>query len=98
MNREQKRLMARQGQDPDGEAAPSRKATPPARRPPKRDPFSPGQFLRDVRSELRQVAWPNRSEVINYTTVTAATLVLLIALIFVLNYAFGKGVFWLLST
>ncbi|MGH9096127.1 MAG: preprotein translocase subunit SecE [Acidimicrobiales bacterium] len=97
MNREQKRLMQRQGQDPDGESAPPRKAAPP-RRPVKRDPFRPGQFLREVRSELHQVAWPNRSEVINYTTVTAATLVALIVLIFLLNYAFSKGVFWLFNT
>jgi len=44
------------------------------------------------------VAWPNRSEVINYTTVTAATLLALIVLIFLLNYAFSKGVFWLFNT
>ena len=86
--------MQRQGQDPDGETAPKRSATP-ARRPPKRQPFRPGQFLREVRSELRQVAWPNRSEVINYTTVTLVTLLSLMVLIFVLNYAFAKGVLWL---
>jgi preprotein translocase subunit SecE len=87
-------MMQRQGQDPDGEAAPTRTATP-ARKPPKREPFRIGQFLREVRSELRQVAWPNRSEVVNYTTVTLVTLISLMALIFVLNYAFAKGVFWL---
>ena len=97
MNREQKRMMQKQGQDPEGEAPPKRTAAPP-RRPPKREPFRPGQFLREVRSELHQVAWPNRSEVINYTTVTAATLVALIVLIFLLNYAFSKGVFWLFNT
>jgi preprotein translocase subunit SecE len=64
----------------------------------KRQPFRPGQFFREVRSELRQVAWPNRAEVINYTVVTLATLLLLIGLIFVLNYAFSKGVFWLFKT
>jgi preprotein translocase subunit SecE len=89
-------MMQRQGQDPDGEAAPRRNAPPP-RRPAQRDPFRPGQFFRDVRSELRQVAWPNRSEVVNYTTVTFATLVALIVLIFILNYAFSKGIFWLFN-
>jgi len=64
----------------------------------KRHPFRVGQFFREVRSELRQVAWPNRAEVINYTVVTLATLLLLIGLIFVLNYAFAKGVFWLFKT
>ena len=85
--------MQRQGQDPDGETAPAR--TAPARKPAKREPFRIGQFLREVRSELRQVAWPNRAEVINYTTVTLFTLLSLMALIFVLNYAFAKGVLWL---
>ena len=93
MNREQKRQMQRQGQDPEGETAPTR--TAPARKPVKREPFRIGQFLREVRSELRQVAWPNRAEVINYTTVTLVTLLSLMVLIFVLNYAFAKGVLWL---
>jgi preprotein translocase subunit SecE len=90
-------MAQRQGQDPDGEAAPRRTAPAP-RRPPKREPFRPGQFLREVRSELRQVAWPNRSEVINYTTVTLVTLLSLMVLIFILNYAFAKGILWLFKT
>jgi preprotein translocase subunit SecE len=94
VNREQKRQMQRQGQDPEGETAPTRTATP-ARKPVKRESFRIGQFLREVRSELRQVAWPNRSEVINYTTVTLVTLLSLMALIFILNLAFAKGVLWL---
>ena len=94
MNREQKRQMQRDGQDPEGEAAPTRTATP-ARKPVKRAPFRIGQFLREVRSELRQVAWPNRSEVINYTTVTLVTLLSLMTFIFILNLAFAKGVLWL---
>ena len=97
MNREQKRQMQRQGQDPEGETAPARTATP-ARKPAKREPFRIGQFLREVRSELRQVAWPNRSEVINYTTVTLVTLLSLMVLIFILNYAFAKGILWLFKT
>jgi preprotein translocase subunit SecE len=97
VNREQKRMMQKQGQDPDGEAAPKRTAAP-RRPPPKREPFRPSQFFREVRSELRQVAWPNRSEVINYTTVTLVTLLSLMVLIFILNYAFAKGVLWLFKT
>ena len=75
MNREQKRMMQRQGQDPEGDGH-RRRTECDARHgaPPKREPFRPGQFLREVRSELRQVAWPNRSEVVNYTTVTLVTL------------------------
>ncbi len=97
MNRETKRMLQRQGHDVEGTAPPRRTAQPP-RRPPRREPFRVGQFVREVRSELRQVAWPNRAEVVNYTTVTFATLVALIILIFLLNYAFSKGVFWLFTT
>ena len=97
MNRETKRMMQRQGQDPEGEAPP-RRAQQPARRPTKREPFSPRRFSHEVRQELRQVAWPSRAEVINYTTVTLATLVLLIVLIFLLNFGFSKAIFWLFAS
>jgi preprotein translocase subunit SecE len=87
-------MMQRQGQDPEGESTSTRTAAP-ARKPVKREPFRIGQFFREVRSELRQVAWPNRAEVINYTTVTLFTLLSLMMFIFILNYAFAKGVLWL---
>ena len=55
------------------------------------------EFGREVRSELRQVAWPTRSEVANSATVVLLVLVLLVAVIFGLNYAFSHGVLDLLS-
>lgn len=108
MNRETKRRLQRQGEpEPDGAPVEPRESTITTRRLPK-DRFeerparegaagsrSPVQFLREVRDELRQVAWPTRSEMVNYTTVVFTTLVIMIALIFVLNYAFGKGVLFL---
>ena len=97
MNREQKRQLQRQGQDPEGLAPPRRTARLPAVRPSGSRSVS-GQFLREVRSELRQVAWPNRAEVINYTTVTLVTLISLMILIFLLNYAFANGVLWLFNS
>ena len=91
MNRETKRMMQRQGQmEADGSPSP-RRQPPPQKRPAKQR-TSPAQFVREVRDELRQVAWPNRAEMINYTTVVFTTLVLMISLIFVLNFAFGKAV------
>jgi preprotein translocase subunit SecE len=62
---------------------------------PARQRTSPAQFAREVRDELRQVAWPTRAEMINYTTVVFFTLVLMISLIFLLNYVFGKAVFFM---
>jgi preprotein translocase subunit SecE len=44
-----------------------------------------------VRVELRKVAWPTRAETVNYSTVVLLSLVVLIALIFILDYAFGKA-------
>jgi preprotein translocase SecE subunit len=56
------------------------------------------EFFREIRSELRQVAWPTRTEVANSATVVFIVLVLLVCLIFVLNYLFSHGVLRLLST
>ena len=61
----------------------------------KRSRPNPARFFREVRNELRQVAWPTRAELINYTTVVLTVLVIMIALIFALNYGFGKLVLWL---
>jgi preprotein translocase subunit SecE len=33
------------------------------------------KYLREVRSELRKVAWPNRKELITYTIVVVVTVV-----------------------
>ena len=56
---------------------------------------SPGTFVREIRDEMRQVAWPSRAEMLNYTAVVLTTLVLMISLIFVLNYAYGKAILFL---
>ncbi len=69
----------------------------PARREVKsaRHRTTPIQFAREIREELRQVAWPSRAEMLNYSMVVFFTLVIMIALIFLLNYAFSKGVFFM---
>ena len=48
-------------------------------------------FFREVRSELRQVAWPTRVEVVNAAAVVFVVLVLLGASIFGLNWIFSHG-------
>ncbi|MDQ3679606.1 MAG: preprotein translocase subunit SecE [Actinomycetota bacterium] len=99
MNRQTKRLMQRQGQlGEDGSpAAARRQATRPAPKPAS-ERTSPATFLREVRGELRKVAWPSRGEVVNYSTVVLFTLVVLIGLIFVLDYAFAKSVLFLFES
>jgi preprotein translocase subunit SecE len=99
VNRETKRMMQRQGQmEADGSPSTKRAAAGTATRTPRqtkggapvRRRSTPAQFAREVRDEMRQVAWPSRSELINYTSVVFVTLAIMISLIFVLNLAFGK--------
>ena len=95
VNRQTKRMMQRQGQmETDGTPAPRTAQPRPAPRPASQR-TSPAQFLREVRGELRKVAWPSRSEVVNYSSVVFITLVLLVSFIFVLNFAFAKAVIFL---
>jgi preprotein translocase subunit SecE len=94
VNRETKRMMQRQGQI-EADGSPSARRQPPAapsKRPAKQR-TSLVQFVREVRDELRQVAWPSRTEMINYTAVVLTTLVLMVVLVFALNYVFGRAVF-----
>jgi preprotein translocase subunit SecE len=112
VNRQTKRLLQRQGQlGEDGAPAPRQASTatrPPATRAPAGGRGAPSaekpsfpertsQYLREVRNELAKVAWPPRTEVVNYSTVVIITLVLLTALIFALNYLFAKGIFKLFN-
>jgi len=49
----------------------------------------PVQFVQEVRSELRKVNWPTRSEVINYSIVVLITVLILTAFIGVLDWLFA---------
>ena len=97
MNRETKRMMQRQGQvGPDGNpvATASRPNTPQQRltsRPSNAPRRSIVQALKDVRAELRKVAWPTPDEVRRYSIVVLITLAVLIALIFLLDWAFSAA-------
>jgi preprotein translocase subunit SecE len=90
-----KRQMQRQGQTgPDGAPAPSQRRQPQPRATPSQR-TKPMQFVREVRVELKKVAWPTRGEVINYSTVVLVTLILLIGLILALDYTFSKSILFL---
>lgn len=95
MNREQRRMLQKQGQlDSAGNPVATRREQ---RAPsPKEQRTSPGQYVREVRAELRKVAWPTRSEVVNYTIVVIVTVLLLTGFIFVLDFVFGELIFNLL--
>ncbi|MGH8897286.1 MAG: preprotein translocase subunit SecE [Egibacteraceae bacterium] len=62
---------------------------PPARRQRTR----PRQFLREVRGEMKRVAWPSRKEVVSYSLVVLVTVAILMAVVFVMDSVFAWLVF-----
>jgi preprotein translocase subunit SecE len=50
------------------------------------------EFLKDVRSEMRKVITPSRTEVQTTTTVVIATVFIFAAYFAVVDYVFGQGV------
>jgi preprotein translocase subunit SecE len=95
MNRQQKRMLQKQGQiGADGAPVARKRPAPQAPRPAAREERTgPVQFLREVRGELRKVAWPTRSEVVNYSIIVLFTVVVLTAYIASLDFAFGEAIF-----
>ena len=95
MNRETKRMLQRQGElGPDGEPARTRQDRPSAR-PPSQKRVGPRQYGREVKGELRKVAWPDREEVVRYSIIVLVTLVILTAFIFALDWLFSEAVFFI---
>jgi preprotein translocase subunit SecE len=85
MNRQTKRMMER---DKKREAAVRRPPVPTERR--KRT--GPRQFIREVRQELKKVAWPSRRELLSYTLVVLVSVVILTTYVFGLDFLISKGV------
>jgi preprotein translocase SecE subunit len=92
-------MLQRQGQI-EADGSPSTRRTPP--QPRSRAQAQPQtsrpsilarilEFMREVRSEWRQVAWPTRSEIFNSSLVVLVVLVALVSFIFGLNWLFSHG-------
>jgi len=89
-------MMQRQGQvGPDGSPVARREAPTRTAPRPARERIGAAEYARQVRAELRKVAWPTRAEVLNFWFVVLMALVLLTGLIFGLDYLFGKAVIFL---
>ena len=54
---------------------------------------SPLTFYRQVVAELRKVVWPTRPQVVNYFFVVLVFVLIMMAFVSGLDYAFGKAVF-----
>ena len=89
MNRQAKRMMQRQKTSPQDRVEAARQRRDVATQ---RKRTSPSQFLKEVRLELRKVAWPSREELWSYTAVVLVAVVVLTSLVFGLDLFFAKVV------
>jgi preprotein translocase subunit SecE len=91
MNREQKRLLQRQGAiGADGTPVRQQRQPPPPKQRDERT--SPKQFVHEVRGEMRKVVWPTKAEVINYSIIVFVAVVVLTAFIAGLDWLFGTAI------
>ena len=101
MNRQMKRMQERaerQGKRSGADRASAPSA--PTRRAQvteKRKRTGVRQFLKEVRQELKKVDWPNRRELISYTVVVLATLIVTTMYVAGLDFVFSKAILDLLS-
>jgi preprotein translocase subunit SecE len=58
---------------------------------------SPGEFMRQVQSEMRKVVWPTRQETVTTAIFVAVMMVLLAVFFLGVDSLFGTVVRWLLS-
>ena len=91
LNREQKRSLKRMGAL-DEQGKPTR-APAPVRRTEER--VGPAQYLREVRDEMRKVAWPKWPEVRRFSIIVLITVVLLTAFVGGVDALFGVLSGWL---
>ena len=70
LNREQKRQLRKMGAlDEEGKVQRARRAVK------KTERTGPRQYLREVRDEMRKVAWPKRPEVKRYSIIVVVTII-----------------------
>jgi preprotein translocase subunit SecE len=57
---------------------------------PKKQRVTVSQFLTEVRAEMKKVTWPTRDEVVSYTLVVLATVVIMGGLVYFADILFTK--------
>jgi len=93
MNRQTKRMMARQGTDKP--RAPEQRRQAVVAQQGRREKIGPREYFGEVKGELRKVAWPTKKEVINSTIIVLIAVVIMTSLIFGFDYVSGKFVLFL---
>jgi preprotein translocase subunit SecE len=62
-------------------------------KPAKRKRTSPNLFVRQVSGELRKVIWPTRKELVNYTVISMAFVLVMIGIVSLFDWGLSKAVF-----
>lgn len=95
LNREQKRQLRKMGAlDEEGKPARAQRQQPKK----KSDRVGPRQYLREVRDEMRKVAWPKQPEVKRYSIIVIITVIIYTALVGGFDYVFGEFSKWFYSS
>jgi preprotein translocase subunit SecE len=75
----------------------ARKRRQAAPRPRNRERIGFRQYIREVRQELKKVAWPTREETTTYTVVVLSVTIILTVMTFGLDFFLKNGVLQLLN-
>ena len=90
LNREQKRQLRRMGAL-DEKGAPARVQR---QAPTKKERVGPAQYLREVRDEMRKVAWPTRPEVVRYSIIVTVCVIVYMLYVGVIDYGMAHFSNW----
>ena len=83
LNREQKRQLRKMGAlDEQGKPTRAQRQQPKK----KSDRVGPRQYLREVRDEMRKVAWPKQPEVKRYSIIVIITVITLVNIIVIVPF------------
>ena len=97
MNRQAKRMMAKQKSATPDRAEATRQRRSMAESGRRRQRIGAREYLKQVRAELRKVNWPSRHEVIGYTAVVLVTVIVLTSFVFALDLFFSKTLLHLIQ-
>jgi preprotein translocase subunit SecE len=93
LNREQKRQLRKMGAlDEEGKVQRAPRAVK------KKERTGPVQYLREVRDEMRKVAWPKRPEVKRYSIIVVVTIIVYTGIVGGFDFVFSKFSEWFYST
>jgi len=94
LNRQQKRAMQKMG-EVNEQGAPIRQARPSVAAQMAKERVGPVQYVREVRDEMRKVAWPKWPEIRRYSIIVLVTVLIVTAFVGGLDAAFGILSGWL---